>query len=226
VKIATILSHKEVAGDLGYLENWLLSKRFSIRRIYREDNWDCDALLEGDLLVILGSLRSVATGYCHPGAAKEIDLIKKRLKQSLPLLAVCYGSQLLALALGGEVERMSSPIIRYDQIENITAPEAINGPWVIWHEDRIIPESLLKNDEVQILCTYKSAVEAFSTGSAWGIQFHPELDLSSLKRLAEAISVTNDVFNDLQHSMLTDSINCKTRAISLFDTFWRKRTTV
>ena len=69
---AIVLSHQNVAHELSHLEPWLDRHGFQIRRIYREDR---PVLDEADLLVVLGSPNSVASGYCEPPADAEITAV-------------------------------------------------------------------------------------------------------------------------------------------------------
>lgn len=69
---AVVLSHRNVAHELGHLEPWFERNGFRVRRIFRGD---MRALPDADLLVVLGSPKSVATGYCEP--ASDVEIAKK-----------------------------------------------------------------------------------------------------------------------------------------------------
>src|SRR6476661_1161163 len=102
---AVVLSHRAIAHELGLLEPWLDAvTQGQIQRQFREDGGpelDGDA----DLLVVLGSPGSAADGHCGPAAAEEITAVRDWVGAGRPYLGVCFGSQVLARALGGSVRR-------------------------------------------------------------------------------------------------------------------------
>ena len=71
-KIA-ILSHEEVGAELAVLGEWADARGHEVTRYFREQQWDAKDLLAADLVVILGSLNSVSTGYEHPSSPQEIE---------------------------------------------------------------------------------------------------------------------------------------------------------
>ncbi|MCI0658420.1 MAG: gamma-glutamyl-gamma-aminobutyrate hydrolase family protein, partial [Acidobacteria bacterium] len=58
-----------------------------------------------DLLVILGGPMGVYETGRYPFLQAEIDLASRRLRQDLPTLGICLGSQIMAAALGARVHR-------------------------------------------------------------------------------------------------------------------------
>src|SRR3954451_14045431 len=107
---AVVLSHRSIAHELGLLEPWLDAvTQGRIERQFREDggpHLDGDA----DLLVVLGSPGSVAGGHCAPAAAAEVTAVRAWVEAGRPYFGVCFGSQALALALGGSVQRRETTL--------------------------------------------------------------------------------------------------------------------
>ncbi len=103
-----VISHKSVAHELGLLQEWADARGHSINRFFREDEWNEEVILSADLVIAMGSPNSVATGFVHESADREIALMQKRIAQAESLFGICYGAQALAVALGGEVTRRQS----------------------------------------------------------------------------------------------------------------------
>jgi len=70
-------------------------------KIFRDE--PVPSTLDADGLVVMGGPMGVGDIDDHPHLAQEIDLIGQALRDELPLLGVCLGSQLLAHALGADV---------------------------------------------------------------------------------------------------------------------------
>ena len=52
--------------------------------------------------------------------------------RDIPLLAICFGAQVLSHALGGTVSRTDRPEIGWYELD---APDVARGPWMEWHDD-------------------------------------------------------------------------------------------
>jgi GMP synthase-like glutamine amidotransferase len=125
---------------------------------------------EYDAIVAMGAPWSVyddATigSWVH----EEIAFIGKALAADVPLLGICFGGQLLAKAIGGEVERASAPEIGW-RLLSTAKPDLVEpGPWFEWHFDRWrLPAG------VTPFASTPLADQAFQIGRALGLQFHPE----------------------------------------------------
>jgi GMP synthase-like glutamine amidotransferase len=106
----------------------------------------------------------------------EIAFTRQAIAGGVPVLGICFGGQMLAAALGGQVTRASGPEIGWNVIES-GEPDLIHpGPWFQWHFDRFeLPV------DVPVLARTALANQAFSTGRSLGLQFHPELTPSVLE---------------------------------------------
>lgn len=129
-----------------------------------------------DLVVSFGSFTNAYDPGAQGWVRAEVDLIGRMLDEDVPFLGVCFGGQLLGMALGGEVERAPDGQEEVGVVEieptRATLPIA-TGPWFAWHEDRIVLP-----DGVEVLARTDRAVQVFRSGRAIGLQFHPEVDLS------------------------------------------------
>ena len=126
---AIVLSHRGVADELGHIGEWLSDSGMSIDRVYREDD---PKIPDGDLLVVLGSPNSVASGHCLPPAQAEIEAVRAWVAADRPYVGVCFGAQVLARAFGGSVSRMERTYRDYIDFETAQgAPSVLEGRWAV-----------------------------------------------------------------------------------------------
>jgi GMP synthase (glutamine-hydrolysing) len=214
-KIA-ILSHEVVGAELAILGEWADARGHEITRYFREQKWDAQDVLAADLLILLGSPNSVSTGYEHPSSPQEIELVKTRIESNEPYFGICYGSQIMARALGGVVNRRAEKNIGFKKITS-ESPEIHEGGWMLWHEDFIDPESIRNIPGVEILATDVEAAIAFRKGNAWAVQFHPESHAESLGRMVEGIGAPKEKWAPVADAMKEDEVSLRERSFALFD---------
>ena len=130
-----------------------------------------------DLVVVLGNEHGVYEKEAHPYIAAEEEWLAARLRDERPTLGVCFGAQIMASALGGEVYRGPSTQIGYRSVEltedGTDSPLAAFAgvPVMQWHGDTFtLPEGVTR-----LAGSSDYANEAFSVGNwALATQFHPE----------------------------------------------------
>jgi GMP synthase-like glutamine amidotransferase len=106
----------------------------------------------------------------------EIAFAREALGLGVPLLGICFGGQMLAAAVGGQVTRATTPEIGWTVVSSADPALIDPGPWFQWHFDRFtLPAS------VPVLARTALADQAFAYGRALGLQFHPELTPSVLE---------------------------------------------
>ena len=117
-------------------------------------------------LAVLGSKRS-AYETDENWIRAEHDFVRSCVDDGTPVLGICFGAQLLALILGGDVRRMADPELGW---YDIAGDEPFGGTWFVWHGDEITapPGST-------VLATSPACTHAFVHGRNLGVQFHPEL---------------------------------------------------
>ncbi|HCV34219.1 MAG TPA: aminotransferase [Acidimicrobiaceae bacterium] len=124
-----------------------------------------------DLVVVLGSERSVCDkGPIESWIDREIDLVQTAHRSGKPVLGLCFGGQVLAAALGGEVTKLEKPEIGWCEIES-EHPEVVSpGPWFEWHYDQFtVPEGSIE------MARSEASSQVFRLGNSVGTQFHPEI---------------------------------------------------
>jgi len=82
--------------------------KLDVRRVHTGDALPVD-LDNVDGLISMGGPQDTDQVDQHPWMAREIELIKQAHETKIPVLGVCLGAQLIAVALGGEVQRMAKP---------------------------------------------------------------------------------------------------------------------
>lgn len=182
---ATVMSHVGFE-DLGILAPLLAERGYSITDIDapRADLTNIDPL-SPDLLVVLGGPIGVYEDEAYPFLLAETKLIEARLTGNRPILGICLGAQLMALALGARVYPSGLKEIGWMPIrlsaagvQSCLSPLAADGMRVLhWHGDTFdLPDGaahLASSD----LCEN----QAFSYGAnALGLQFHLETGADAL----------------------------------------------
>ena len=210
MRTAVVLSHTDIAHELGHLEPWLVRNDYRIERIYREH---APALPSADLLIVMGSPTSVASGHCAPAAKDEIDAVADWLRNGRPYLGLCFGAQVLARAGGGEVTRMPSTYRGFHDLalEGVQGP-TLDGPWLVWHDDSITAPS-----DADVIARLPHADLAFRIGDAWGLQPHIEVSPESLQRMAVALGASADVYGPLVSSMTVSGASASGRVDQFLD---------
>ena len=195
---AVVLSHHDIAHELGHLGPWLDRRGFLVERVYRGE---AQSIPDADLLIVMGSPTSVATGHCLAPAEDEIRLVKEWVESGRPYLGLCFGAQVLARALGGEVTRMEHTFRGYvDLSSNEAADAGVTGSWVVWHDDAITAPP-----GAEVLAALPHADLVFKVGNAWGLQPHIEVSPESLARMAIALGAPASAYDPLVTAVASDA---------------------
>lgn len=125
---------------------------------------------EFDLAIILGSDES-AYDDSVPWVANQLGYVRHAIGAGLPILGICFGAQMLARALGGEVRRAPEPEVAWKSMTRAEAADWLPaGPWLTWHADTFDwPPGATP------LAWTEMAPQAFAHGHHLGLQFHPEV---------------------------------------------------
>lgn len=144
---------------------------------------DLAPVRDAELVVVLGGPIGVGDAATFPVIEAEAALIRARMEAGLPVLGVCLGAQLIAHALGWPVApgrlELGWGTVDVAPAGMSTPLRHVSGaPILQWHGDAITAP-----DGVELLAsTDATACQAFAVGSAFGIQFHPEVDPEAFER--------------------------------------------
>jgi len=159
-------------------------------RVYAGDEVPAD--VSGiDGLVVMGGPMSAANGEGFPTRAAELKLIAEALVWRVPMLGICLGAQLLAVAAGGRVYRgapgpeigwMPVQLTGEAQSDRLLAELASPLVALHWHGDTFD----LPPGSRHLASSDLYPNQAFRAGdSAWGLQFHLEVDRRALAAFME-----------------------------------------
>lgn len=165
---ALILQHEEPTPP-GHVTEWLEGHgaEMDVLRIDLEDPRVDPGRY--DLIVSLGS-EFAAYDDSHRFVTSEAELMRMALDADVPILGLCFGGQMLARVLGGEVYRGSESEIGWLPVRTSDPDLVPVGPWFQWHFDVITAPP-----DARVLAETDLGTQAFVAGRSLGLQFHPEV---------------------------------------------------
>ena len=161
--------------DPGLVGEHLATRGYHVTTLIRETDEPWPAPHTTDLVVILGSEWSVYSGSVRARVERECSFVVAAVHADLPVLGICFGAQIIAAALGGTVKPADHQELGWLDIEPAgdarLADELIEpGPWFQWHSDTFtLPPG------ARLLASSGVGPQAFTLGSAFAVQFHPEV---------------------------------------------------
>ncbi|HEY0188834.1 MAG TPA: type 1 glutamine amidotransferase [Cellulomonas sp.] len=178
--VLTVVQLDEVV-PLDRFAGWLEGVDVRLVRAWAGEQAAPAATLGG--LLVLGG-RMSAHAEAEPGITATRALLADAVAADLPTLGLCLGAQLLAVATGGRVHVDAPPGREAGIVDVRWRPEATGDPLVgaLAAAGRSTPMPTMHADAIVDLprgATWLAAsrmypYQAFRTGSAWGLQFHPE----------------------------------------------------
>jgi GMP synthase-like glutamine amidotransferase len=217
---ALALQHGEW-GPPAILADWAATRGIELR-VAHVDRGGALPELDGHAFIAsLGSKYSpLDTGVRD--VAVEVDYLTQAVGRGIPVLGLCYGGQLLAHVLGGEVEAAPSPELGWHAIETDDPALVPAGPWLQWHYHRFtVPPGGRE------IARSPVGSQAFTHDRHLGVQFHPESTIEivqewarlDVERLAE-VGIEDGpalVERGREHAEAARAAACE-----LFDAFWAR----
>ncbi|MGI0020872.1 MAG: type 1 glutamine amidotransferase [Nitrososphaera sp.] len=171
-----VLSVQNIACEsLGTLEDLLEADGFSIETVNAQTDRIPDAA-GYSAVIILGGPMAVYDNfqYLH----REQELVRDAVKNDIPVLGICLGSQLIAQAMGGRVYKGAKKELGWHQVSltgdgerGLFAGGGNKMRVFQWHGDTYdLPPN------ATVLAYSDLYPQAFRIKSAIGVQFHLEVD--------------------------------------------------
>ncbi|MEW6775454.1 MAG: type 1 glutamine amidotransferase [Bdellovibrionota bacterium] len=175
-----VFQHVEHEG-LGLIENALTRAGKEIRFFRGFAGEAIPASTKGACgIIVMGGPMNADETRRYPFLGAERKLLEAALKEDVPVLGVCLGSQMLARALGARVYRAKRPEIGLFRVDWTDAARGSDPlfrhypAWTEvfqWHGDTFD----LPQGAVHLARSEVCENQAFRYGKAWGLQFHLEI---------------------------------------------------
>jgi len=167
--------------------------QFKIKNFFREKvNLSRKEILKFDGLIIGGSSEFSLSEKKEKKelwrkVKKAIDCLENIRKEKIPILGICFGHQILAYILGGEIGRVknqeetgSSFVFLTEKGKSDLLFSGLPGKFIVQQGHK---DSLKKLPPGAILLAKgrRCKIQAFRFKNIYGVQFHPELNLRDVK---------------------------------------------
>ncbi|HET7391561.1 MAG TPA: type 1 glutamine amidotransferase [Nitrososphaeraceae archaeon] len=179
-----ILSIQNIEFEtLGSLEELIQSDGYEIENIEAQTEPLPQNTGDYTAIIILGGPMAVYDNLGY--IVKEQDLIRDAIKNKVPVLGICLGSQLIAQAAGGNVYKGSKKEIGWYNVtlnhngQNDLFKDIKSKTMRVfqWHGDTYdLPST------ATIMASSELYPQAFRIGTAVGIQFHLEINYKMIER--------------------------------------------
>ena len=143
-----------------------------------------DPIESFDGMISLGAIAGVMEESQHAWMPIERRMFERALELEVPLLGICFGSQLLASAAGAEVYKSATPEVGWTQVamneaaknDAVMAALGSNPAVFHFHYDTFdLPEG------AELFGVTGDIKQAFKVGpKAWGMQFHIEVGAAAM----------------------------------------------
>jgi len=187
---ALILQHEEPTPP-GHVTEWLAGHDAEVET-FRIDIDDREVDPTGyDLIVSLGS-EFAAFDDSKPFVPREAKLMRTAIDADVPVLGLCFGGQMLARVLGGEVFRGTLSEIGWLPVRSQDPELVPEGPWFQWHFD-----SFTLPPGATLIAESDVSPQAFVAGRSLGLQFHPEV----------TTQIMDDWVREYRHELDADGVD-------------------
>jgi GMP synthase (glutamine-hydrolysing) len=153
-----------------------------------------------DAVIVLGGDQNVGEELEHPWLHEEYDALRRWVADGTPLLAVCLGAQTLAHALGGTVGPVGGTLAGFYVSELTPAGQddpvlgVLPGRFEAFNANRYrfeIPPGAVELATGPVPQAYRV------NGSAWAVQFHPEIRRDQVLQWFEGDETISRTLDDL-----------------------------
>lgn len=164
----------------------------------------------GGLIVLGGPMASYSdTNFASRKA--EIALLRQAVDSGIPVLGICLGAQLLALALKSRTYRREAPEVGFFPVtltEEGRKDRLFEGcPDVFSPRHKHNDSFELPKGSMRLASSEECVEQAFRFGSlAWGLQFHFEMDLTdpALAKSTSDVAASIEALAPTAHRILSN----------------------
>ncbi|MFN2451272.1 MAG: type 1 glutamine amidotransferase [Candidatus Dormibacteria bacterium] len=169
----------EADQDTGLVGDRLREHGYELRVVIREQPGRLPDPRDHDVVISLGSAWSTYWKDAAAAVVRETQALQAAAAAEVPMLGICFGSQLVAAALGGTVGRASELEVGWTAVAT-DEPELVGpGPWFQWHGD-----SWTAPPGARVVARTAVCAQAFTLGRTLAVQFHPEVTPEVVERWA------------------------------------------
>ncbi|MGZ8719277.1 MAG: type 1 glutamine amidotransferase [Aeromicrobium sp.] len=167
----------DAGREAGFVGEQLENRGATLIYLERDELPVFETLEAPSLLLLLGSDLAAHAPQNAGVVESESELTSNALDAGVPVIAICYGAQLLARALGGTSYRAAEPELGWCTVDTTDPALCPPGPWPQLHKDVFVAPPTAK-----LLAESPTGHQAFIDESraaraiAW--QFHPEVTAS------------------------------------------------
>ena len=166
-------------SDAGFVGAHLRRRGFEFAEGRRELPGEWPGVDGVDLVLTLGSEWHVYDPATAAAVEAEAALVREAADRGVPVLAICFGAQVLSHALGGTVGRLDRPEIGWFELA-VDVPAVSAGPWMEWHHD-----TFTAPDGFEVLARTDAGPQLIRGRRVLGTQFHPEVTTAMIARWVE-----------------------------------------
>ena len=172
------------AADIAWIERAALRRGLAVVIVSPATGRPLPEPAHVERAIVLGGPMSADDVAAHPFLSDERGWLRTLVTNDTPVLGICLGSQLLAIALDGRVEPgKHGPEVGYIDIMGVPGgnhplAEALPGRHFSFHTDVSLPP-----EGAELLARSDRYPQAWSLGSALALQFHPELSPAGVSHL-------------------------------------------
>lgn len=167
---ALVLQHDDDAPG-GLVSAWLAARGAAVDDYLIAADGRRPDPVDYDLVVSLGSEHS-AYDDAVSWVPREVALLRDAVSAEVPVLGICFGSQILARALGGRAMRARHSEIGWVAVRSDDPALIAEGPWFQWHHD-----TFAAPPGAAVLADSPVGPQAYTIGRSLGVQFHPEVTI-------------------------------------------------
>ena len=191
-----------IKNDFKDFEHWIMdkfeNKDKNIVIINAQENEKLPTLTKNDAVILTGS-HSMVT-HEESWSLEVEKWLPKLIDEEVPLLAICYGHQLLAKSLGGVSGYHENGIeigsVDINLEENAKNDEIFSKLQNSFKAHTIHSQTVIKlpKNATRLAFNNHDKNHAFRVGNcAWGVQFHPEFDENIMNLYIKEVAKKKDL---------------------------------